>query len=230
MRCEDKLYKNQGNRALLDLLANRTPGRALDCGCGAGDNACILVSRGWTVTGITVSKQESVAASEFCERVILHDLECGLPSLPLTYDLVVLSHILEHLAYPATLLKQLLQILSPEGVLAVALPNVLFLLQRMKFLCGEFGYEPSGIMDNTHLRFYTFGTGAALLRSNGFQLVHSSADGYFPLRGIRNIIPELLSRFIDKQACAFLPGLFGLQLLYIAKPAEPEHPDRLCSC
>jgi 2-polyprenyl-3-methyl-5-hydroxy-6-metoxy-1,4-benzoquinol methylase len=108
MTCEDKLYKNQGNRSLLDLLTNRTPGRALDCGCGAGDNARILVSRGWTVTGITVSKQESVAASEFCERVILHDLESGLPSLPLTYDLVVLSHILEHLAYPAILLKQLL--------------------------------------------------------------------------------------------------------------------------
>jgi SAM-dependent methyltransferase len=223
MRCEDKLYKNQGNNALLGLLTTRTPGRALDCGCGAGDNARILASRGWTVTGITVSKQESIAASDFCEQVILHDLETGLPRVRLNYDLIVLSHILEHLAYPATLLKQLPQILSPEGVVAVALPNTLFLLQRMKFLCGKFEYEPSGIMDNTHLRFYTFGTGAALLRSNGFQLVHSSADGYFPLRGIRSIIPALLSRFIDKQACAFLPGLFGLQLLYIAKPAGPEH-------
>lgn len=65
--------------------------------------------------------------------------------------------IVEHLAYPATLLKQLLQVLSPEGVVAVAFRNALFLLQRMKFLCGEFEYEPSGIMDNTHLRFYAFG-------------------------------------------------------------------------
>jgi SAM-dependent methyltransferase len=68
------LYKNQGNSELLDLLSS-SPGRILDCGCGAGDNARILSDRGWCVTGVTIDPREKEAARQFCEVVYIADLE-----------------------------------------------------------------------------------------------------------------------------------------------------------
>ena len=87
----DMRGQNQGNRALLDMLTNRAPGRALDRGCGAGDNARILVSRGWTVTGITVSKEESVAAAEFCERIYCSTMRLTTVELMEQKEAVVLG-------------------------------------------------------------------------------------------------------------------------------------------
>ena len=73
------VYKNPGNVGLLRLLSS-PPGRVLDCGCGAGDNARLLSGRGWRVTGVTIDPQEQEAARQFCEAVYLADLENGLPT------------------------------------------------------------------------------------------------------------------------------------------------------
>ena len=74
--CHRKIYQNSGNTQLLNLIPE-VPGTCLDCGCGAGDNARLLKSRGWKVTGITVSADEKHLAAEFCEQVYLADLETG---------------------------------------------------------------------------------------------------------------------------------------------------------
>ena len=74
----DRVYDNAGNPALL-ALAPASPGRALDCGCGAGANARLLRERGWEVTGITLSARERDLASRHCVRVVLADLEQALP-------------------------------------------------------------------------------------------------------------------------------------------------------
>jgi hypothetical protein len=74
-------------------------------------------------------------------------------------------------------------------------------------------------MDRTHLRFYTYETGAALLRSHGFELVHQRADGSFPLWRLRRLLHPALVRRVNNAACRLMPGLFGFQSLYVAKPA-----------
>jgi 2-polyprenyl-3-methyl-5-hydroxy-6-metoxy-1,4-benzoquinol methylase len=113
--CGDRVYANAGNPALLALIP-ATPGRILDCGCGAGDNARLLSQRGWRVTGITLSEAERGLASSYCEAVHVADLDLGLPeTLPCGYDVVLMSHVLEHLVHPERIVQAGDQIVGPPN-------------------------------------------------------------------------------------------------------------------
>jgi 2-polyprenyl-3-methyl-5-hydroxy-6-metoxy-1,4-benzoquinol methylase len=214
----EKFYQNQGNLALLNLIPPDNSGRALDCGCGAGDNARLLKERHWSVTGITLSQPEQTIALQYCEQVYLADLEQGLPQAAKTkYELVIMSHILEHLVNPAKLLQAVKEVLLPNGLVAVALPNVLAYPQRLKFLRGKFEYEKSGVMDETHVRFYTFATGAKLLQAQGYEIITARGDGAFPLWKLRQLLPTSVVQNLNTWSCQQWPGLFGSQSLYLAK-------------
>jgi SAM-dependent methyltransferase len=131
--------------------------------------------------------------------------------------LIIFSHVLEHLRNPSRVLQDAKRVLAPGGYVAVALPNVLTWRVRLQFLAGRFDYQDGGIMDDTHLRFYTFETGKRLLETNGFHVSEAIADGSFPCRYLRRLMPGA-ARYVDRCACALWPGLFGWQLLYIGTP------------
>jgi len=213
----ERIYRNAGNLPLLDLLP-AGGGRALDCGCGAGDNARILKSRGWRVTGITLSVEEQCLAAEHCERVLIADLQEPLPdAVAGDYDAVILSHVLEHLVSPERLLAGIRRVLRSRGVVLVALPNVLFYPIRLQALFGRFEYAPDGIMDETHVRFFTFASGMSLLRENGFEVMQARADGAFPFWKLRRWLPASWLTRVDRASCRWRPGLFGRQSLYLAR-------------
>lgn len=221
-RVEDSVatrcYENLGNEPLLALVTTR-PGRALDCGCGAGDNARLLVDRGWRVTGVTLSPREQEAAAAWCDAVVLADLNEPLPeSVGVGYDLILLSHVLEHLVQPGVLLGEVRRRLAPGGVVAVALPNVLFYQVRFAALLGRFEYTEGGILDSTHVYHYTAASGAALLRRHGFRILAQGAEGGVPLWVLRRVLPQAWQARIDAAACRLWPGLFGYQSLYLAEP------------
>ena len=214
--CANRTYQNSGNLVLLELIGWKQAGRALDCGCGAGDNARILSLHGWEVDGITISSDEQAKASRICKRVCIADLESGLPGIICGgYDLVIFSHVLEHLRNPSRVLKDVHRVLVPGGIVAVALPNVLNWRHRLRFLFGRFEYEEGGIMDSTHVRFYTFASARRLLETNGFEISKATAEGIFPLaRKIK--LPSRIVRLLDRFVSTRWPGLFGWQLLYVA--------------
>lgn len=217
--CAEKVYRNAGNRTLLDALPRG--GRVLDCGCGAGDNARILQARGCAVVGVTISADERRMALPYCEEVFIANLERGLPpEVGRGYDLVLMSHVLEHLRSPERLLRDAAQALAPGGLLAVALPNIANLRSRLDLLRGRFEYTSVGVMDATHLRFYTFASGRRLLADSGYRVERSWAQGYFPLWRLRALLPGPLAERVNRWACARWPELFGVQCLYLARPAE----------
>jgi SAM-dependent methyltransferase len=214
--CANKIYENAGNLALLELIRSKPAGCALDCGCGAGDNARILSLRGWDVDGITISPDEQSKASRVCKTVHIADLESGIPpAVSGGYDLVIFSHVLEHLRNPSRVLNDIHRVLAPDGIVAVALPNVLSWRYRLRFLLGRFEYEEGGIMDTTHVRFYTFTSGRRLLESNGFLVSTATVEGIFPLARKIGLPPRIVA-LLDQLAGNYWPGLFGWQLLYIA--------------
>ena len=103
--CNERIYAGS-NRPLLKLIAPFPAGAALDCGCGTGGNARELRQMGWRVTGITVSPRELEMASECCDAVLLGDLNSGIPKeAGGPFDLVVFSHVLEHLLHPEVALR-----------------------------------------------------------------------------------------------------------------------------
>ena len=218
-QCCIKFYHNEGNLPLLELISPKN-GHALDIGCGSGDNARLLKLRGWKVTGITISPIEQKTAKMYCDEVYLADLDQGLPgSLKGHFDLVVMSHVLEHLKYPDKILKEIKELLTYDGIIAVALPNVLYYRNRFRCLFGYFSYEDGGIMDNSHLRFYTFESGVKLLISAGYKILVAQADGAFPFWKLKKILPLKFINRVNRFSCKIFPGLFGHQSLYIAKIA-----------
>jgi SAM-dependent methyltransferase len=220
------IYKNAGNIGLLNLLPP-LPGRILDCGCGAGDNARILSNRGWRVTGVTIDAEEQGVARKFCEAVHIADLENGLPAgVDGMFDAVLASHVLEHLARPERLLYEVRRRLTPDGVLAVALPNIAHYSQRISRLRGQFDYTETGQLDRTHLRFYTYTTAIQLLEQNGFDLINAMVEGTLPWWKARWLVSFSVVDRVDKWAVRGRPNLFGHQTLLLARPNLPIEPVR----
>lgn len=219
--CDTKVYA-AANLPLIELLPD-VPGRVLDCGCGDGGNARILRQRGWRVEGVTISPEEQKLAAEHCETVHLADLEQGLPpEIGSGFDVVLLSHVIEHLRGPERLLADAKRVLAPGGCIAVGLPNTLFFPYRLRLLRGDLEYERTGVLDHTHVHLYTFRSGADLLQENGFRVLHASASGFIPLGGARRILPGSLVRRATQWACSRFPGFFGEQSVYIAVPEPGE--------
>ncbi len=215
----EKVYRNPGNPQILRWIPQgaRT---VLDVGCGAGENARLISALGAAVDGVTLSEGEAAIARSHLRAVHLHNLEGGLPpEMTGTYDAVTASHVLEHLCFPEALLRDVRARLAPGGVLIVAIPNMLTIKYRLRLLLGRIEYEAKGIMDNTHFRWYTFRSFQELLTAHGFQVVEAYGDGYFPLPLIRRILPRPLGAAIDRFFCRHFPGLFAIQLVFVARPA-----------
>ncbi len=86
------------------------------------------------------------------------------------FDAVVCADVLEHLPRPEDLLERIRAWLVPGGTLLVSLPNVANVTVRAALLAGRFPYAERGILDRTHLRFYTRRSARALIESGGFRL------------------------------------------------------------
>ena len=187
----------------------------LDVGCGCGGTAAWLASMGARVDGVSWSSDELKQAAGHCRATIQCDLNDGLPNVATgAYDLVVCSHVLEHIAYPQKLLTDIKRALNPSGVVVVAIPNLFFWRDRWKLLGGRWEYQPSGTFDYTHLRWYTRESMVETMAGHGFQLESFVADGWIPLPGIRYLVGSGLRKRINETVSQWWPGLFGVQFLF----------------
>jgi len=211
------VYANEGMGALLDQI-DASAELVLDIGCGAGDNARQLSSRGMRVHGITLSQKEAECAAPHLEKVILADVEEWAPEYPpATFDALVMSHVLEHLADPRAVLERLKPLLKTDGKLYVAVPNIVFWRERLQVLKGLFQYEDRGARDYSHLRFFTYYSAQELVRDSGFQIVGAQALGHFPLGKVRRLLPRW-GKIWDEWCCRSFPNFFGYQTLIVAAP------------
>lgn len=218
----NKIYRHPGNERAVDLVP-AVGAAVLDVGCGAGDNARLLKKRGKNVDGITLSPAEAGIAREVCDRVWLHNLEDGLPEeVTGPYDAVFCSHVIEHICFPQKLLRDVHRVLNPEGMVVVALPNMLFYKNRIRLMMGRLEYEEGGLMDYTHFRWYTFTSARQLFERNGFTCISALAEGHIPVPGVRRFLPESLIAPVDSFATWLLPGFFGHELLFkFRKSGQP---------
>jgi SAM-dependent methyltransferase len=132
------------------------------------------------------------------------------------YDAVLFCHVLEHLRDPADAVRRAAALLRPGGACLIAVPNVLVWHQRTKFALGRFEYEAAGIMDETHLRFFTYETAARhlLARAPSLSIVERRVTGSVPLGVLRRrVLPARVAARIDAAGCRRFPNLFGWQVL-----------------
>jgi SAM-dependent methyltransferase len=200
-------------------VLERVPARArsiLDVGCGDGAlGRALKRGGGRVVVGLTHSAAEADVAARSLDKVVVCDLNAFDPAPLGTFDCVVCSHILEHLTAPERLLARLRDCVAADGMLIVALPNVLHWRQRLEFLRGRFAYTDGGTMDRTHVRFYDWNGAQALVRDAGLVVVDAAADGGFPLSRAVPWGREPL----DRLALGVAPGLFGVQFVLVCRVA-----------
>jgi 2-polyprenyl-3-methyl-5-hydroxy-6-metoxy-1,4-benzoquinol methylase len=159
---------------LLEMIAS-PPARVLDVGCFCGGTGRWLKQRfpGVEVIGIECLAPAAARARETYERVIEAPIEAvdfeaqGLA--PGSVDAIVAADVLEHLVNPWAVLQRLRPLLTPKGALYVSLPNVRNLNLVAGLVSGEWRYVGAGILDVSHLRFFTRAQAIEMLAETGWR-------------------------------------------------------------
>jgi 2-polyprenyl-3-methyl-5-hydroxy-6-metoxy-1,4-benzoquinol methylase len=172
-------YFSNPRHDVVDILEGHYE-TVLDVGCGSGAFGSLLKNRGKAirVVGIDAYEPALVQASLCLDLAILHDLSNGLPELDEKFDLISLNDVLEHLIAPEKVLIAAHGMLKKDGIIVCSLPNIRNhkILRKLLF-AGDWTYTKEGILDVTHLRFYTFKSAENLLRDCGYSVISSSGSG-----------------------------------------------------
>lgn len=160
---------------ILSLLQSPVNRSVLDVGAAHGYLAAVLSERGYRVTGIEANPDLAREAAAYCDDVFVSDLDGPLPEFDQEFDVILYGDVLEHLKHPKDVLVSLNRNLKPGGIVIVSLPNVANIYMRLHLLLGKFDYQHRGILDKTHLRFFTRRTFQAFLDEAGLEVLSMSA-------------------------------------------------------
>jgi len=156
-------------------LFNDGPNRVLDLGCAAGLFGAYLMEHGKAaaVDGVEIFPAAARDAAGRYRRVHVGDIETMALTYGDEFDYVVCGDILEHLKEPYAMVHRIYNWLKPGGTLLVCVPNVRSyrVLKELIFF-GDWKYVPSGILDQTHLRFFTRRSARRLVEEAGFEITH----------------------------------------------------------
>lgn len=218
----NKVYSNTGNKDVLKQVPAEAK-TVLDVGCGAGDNASILKALHKKVTGITISEAEAKLVSDICDKVMVINIEEQVSLVLDKFDVIILSHVCEHLRYPTLILKNLANNLAKNGIMIVAVPNMAFYRNRWKLLKGDWQMMESGPFDKTHLKFFSYLTANTLCDEKRLKVGKKIPSLLaLPLWPLRLILPRFCKQ-LDKIIGNWFPNLFARQTILIL-----EHNDNLC--
>ena len=175
------------------------------------------------LAGIELDPEAARLGAPFFDLAIEGNLSDGLEKdLGGPFDVIVAGDILEHLPNPEMVLKTLRRLVKDEGVLLVSLPNVANVTVRWSLLSGRFDYAERGILDKTHLRFFTSRTGRRLVEENGFRVTAVTPTAM----PVELAVPALgrrpwaaAARASASGLARAVPGLFAYQFVFEAAPA-----------
>lgn len=153
---EVSLDENHCLKKLLHLVGENK--QVIHFGCATDYFPQLLTKKGCKVTGVELNPNAAKVAAQYCEQVIVADLDLVslaeiLPSR--AFDVAVFGDVLEHLRCPWRVLKETQQLLKPDGYVVASIPNIAHEAIRLTLLQGKSKYTEHRILDNTRLRFFT---------------------------------------------------------------------------
>jgi len=188
-------YKYDPKTYLLDLITNE---KVLDVGCSYGDFGKKLIQNGCTVDGIDGYQPAIDEAKKILNNVYLLDLndndavrKAGDSN---RYNVITFMDVLEHVSDPWNVLKTFSDKLTENGRVYFSIPNIVNIRSRINILRGKFEYEEYGVMDKTHLRFFTKKTCMDLMSQYFKDVKVIACTPIHPrLNSMVSLCPELLS-------------------------------------
>src|SRR5574341_818219 len=209
----------------------------LEIGPATGYMTQVMVQRHQCrVTAFEINAAAASAAKVYVQRLIIGDLEnpqdlaqvADPPADPAgprgatsaradgQFDVILIADVLEHLAWPVEPLRTLRGCLRSSGRLIVSLPNVAHWSVRRALLLGRWDLTDRGLMDRTHLRWYTRRTAAALLESAGYRVVRRRCSYAFPAHWRFGLGPRLAAWAQARAMPGTFDDLFALQHIFVA--------------
>jgi 2-polyprenyl-3-methyl-5-hydroxy-6-metoxy-1,4-benzoquinol methylase len=148
----------------------------LEVGCATGYFTKALVERGCKVVGMELDPEAAKLAESFAERVVVGDADGEDIWENIddeTFDVISFGDVLEHLKDPLPVLRMAKRKLKPTGFIVTSLPNVAHGDVRLSLLHGKFQYREIGLLDRTHIRFFTFETIHEMMREAGLVVIET---------------------------------------------------------
>jgi 2-polyprenyl-3-methyl-5-hydroxy-6-metoxy-1,4-benzoquinol methylase len=219
-RYETSTNGDRFSRNYLFLEEAKKYSSILECGCSTGFLSRQLAAGGSRVVGIEIDTEAAEQARQFCARVLSLDLNRPGWSNAMgeRFDLVTYGDVLEHLLEPQAVLRETKNVLAPGGRVLISLPNIAYWTMRVKLLMGKFEYESMGLLDYTHLRFFTFHTARKMVEQAGYRIVH-----FHPVMGGRftNHFRPMWQRLTN-----LFPNSLAFQMLFLVEPIADTHESR----
>lgn len=189
-----KYYINQRTE-MLDFfpLNSKT---VLDVGCGQGNFAKQIKDLYHTETwGIEYMESHAKEAQKVLDKVFIGECEKFIDDLPDNYfDAIYFNDVLEHLFDPYKVLEKMKQKLTAKGRIISSLPNIRYHnALKMLILNKDWKYEDSGVMDHTHVRFFTKKSIKRMYKSLGFRILQHK--GINKSRSLKPVLYNLLFLF-----------------------------------
>lgn len=193
-------YLEEVNEGILRHIPSRRgdPRPAvLDVGCGQGALAGEIADRGYEVWGIEQSVFAAERAAKRIDRVVQADLtddsavknEIGGKR----FDGIIFSDILEHVYDPLSVLCYYLPYLQPSGQVLISVPNFVNWHTRLGILFGRFNYQDSGVLDRTHIRFFTFKSAVRMVEAAGLRVERVDSTPFI-VRAVLPLAKKVLAR------------------------------------
>ncbi len=202
--------------------------KILEVGTGDASLTRRLAKRDVVLDAIELDPESVKLAEPYCRRVYAGNLE-SINSIPVdeTYDVILAADVLEHIRNADYVLSVFKRYLRRGGCLVVSLPNFVNIYVRLNVLLGRFPYHRKGILDETHVKFYTDKTARQMLRKTGW-LVQQHRVTSIPLLLVFPFLERRLFRFVLHGVHAvtrLFKGLLAYQNVYIC--VNPNQPDLL---
>lgn len=223
----DNLYQSKANSYFANTRTDIEPAiprfseSVLEIGCGTGTTLAWLKASGRckSTTGIELVAQQAECAARVVDRVIQGSIE-AIDLAPLTehFDLILCLDVLEHLNDPWALIERLSRLLKPGGRLVASIPNIRHISVLVPLLFqGEWTYSERGILDKTHLRFFTKKSAIHLVTCSGLMMVCVKELG---------LQSKSISSVLNKLTLGIFRGFFAAQyLIAVEKRSSSSQHD-----
>ncbi|MEK6406214.1 MAG: bifunctional glycosyltransferase/class I SAM-dependent methyltransferase [Acidobacteriota bacterium] len=205
---------------IINWIEQERPSEVLEIGTATGYLTSEIAKLGCKVTGIEQDPEMAELAQPYCREMLVGDIETLHLGCLGQYDAIVFGDVLEHLRNPRAILEQVSGLLRPGGKILISLPNVANIWVRFNLLFGRFNYSRVGILDETHLRFFTLKTAKQLAVDSGLEVISSSVTP-IPLPVILPSTskgrPLSFLHFLNWYLSKLRKTLFGYQFILVCR-------------
>ncbi len=207
---------HQNPRVEIASFINDAPGIVLDVGCGGGATGRLIKDKfpGTRVIGIELNQHAAAYARQFLDVVVcasIDEVQLAEHIGDATIGTVLLLDVLEHLYDPWRALTRIHGWLAPGTRVLASVPNIRNLVTLDELAAGRWEYGPFGVLDITHLRFFTRATLRRMFEETGYDVTHME--------------PLTQPVWIDRHVIARRPGRLVTQNLSIGFRDQDDLDD-----